>query len=107
MSRARSRRSRTKLLPVPKKGALGKFGYHNIKHMEEKKRHTVLNKAIKREGYRKVIGHLTLVANYTYRSDPATHAILKRDQEWVSGLYKIYKTRHNLKTMVRSRSKRK
>lgn len=83
----RSRTGKLKILPTPHRGAMGKFGYHNVKFMPESTRHRVLKRAIRAEGHRKVIGHLVLIANYTYKSDPALHAILKSDQQWVSQLY--------------------
>jgi len=97
-----------KILPVPEKGALGRYGYHGVKYMTEAKRHTALKRAIKAYGHRKVIGHLVLVANYSHRTDPAVYAIFKRDQEWVSGKYKQYKSKtrsKNRKSKSKTRSK--
>ena len=90
--RSMSRRT----LPIPKHGMLAKYGYHGVKFMPEEKRHTALKRAIKGDGYRKTIGHLVLIANYTSHSDPAAYAIFKRDQEWVSMKYKNFKLKHNL-----------
>ena len=82
------------ILPLPERGALGRWGYHNIKRLTEEKRHQILRQAIREHGYRKTIGHLTLLANYTHRTDPAVYALFKRDQEWVSRQYVDFKARH-------------
>ena len=81
-------------LPIPHKGFLGQYGYQGVKLMPESKRHQALKRAIKGDGFRKTIGHLVLIANFTSRSDPAAYAIFKRDQEWVSMLYKKFKLNH-------------
>ena len=89
MTRKSSKKRRT--LPVPHQGMLGRYGYHGVKFMPEIDRHRALKRAIKGDGYRKTIGHLVLISNYTSRSDPAAYAIFKRDQEWVSMMYKKFK----------------
>ena len=86
---AKFRKSR---LPTPHKGMLGQYGYHDVKFMTEVSRHRALKRAIRGEGFRKTIGHLVLISNYTSRSDPAAYAIFKRDQEWVSMMYKKFKS---------------
>ena len=90
----RQRQSRRSKLPIPHRGFLGQYGYHGVKYMPEAARHRALKRAIKGDGYRKTIGHLVLIANFTSRSDPAAYAIFKRDQEWVSMLYKKFKLNH-------------
>lgn len=101
---ARSKRSRSSMvkrknksrrpmvrLPQPHKGLLTQFGYHNVKFLPEMQRRRKLRRAILELGDVPVIRHLTLVANFSHRSDPAAYAIFKRDQEWVSQQYKKQK----------------
>ena len=85
-----------KLLPIPKPGGLGKYGYRNIMGkkdkngkyvklpMTQKQRRTALARAIRIEGPRPVIGHLVLITNYNHRTNPKVAALFRKDQQWVS-----------------------
>jgi hypothetical protein len=70
---------------------LSQFGYHDVKTLPVCVRQQYLRRAIKSLGFVPVIRHLTLVANFTHRSDPAAHAIFQNDQRWVSQVYKYMK----------------
>ena len=85
-----------KILPLPERGVLSRHAYHDVKSLPEERRHQALKRAVKESGHRKTIGHLVLIANYTSRSDPAAFAIFKRDQEWLSNVYRDYKAKHGV-----------
>jgi len=72
-----------KTLPVPKPGALGKYGYSNVKSMSAKDRRQALTKAVKKEGYAPIVRRLNLLANYVKVSDPAFHKLLRSDMKWI------------------------
>lgn len=100
-----------KILPIPERGVLSRYGYANVKDLPDQKRRAALKRAIDAYGHRKVIGHLVLIANYTRISDPSAYAIFKGDQEHVSRLYKELKSkskstrRSSLRSRSRSRSR--
>ena len=82
-----------KVLPKPVKGALGKYGYANIKHMPATKRRTSLTNAVKTEGYAPIIRRLNLIANYNKNSDPKAHTVIRSDIAWIQGhLYSYSKS---------------
>lgn len=85
---------RPNILPVPERGVLSRFGYEGVKDTSDVQRHTALRRAIDAYGFRKTIGHLVLIANFTRRSDPAAYAIFHNDQQFVSDWYKKYKRSH-------------
>lgn len=94
-----------KILPIPERGVLSRYGYANVKDMPDQKRRVALKRAIEAYGHRKVIGHLVLIANYTRISDPSAYAIFKGDQEHVSRLYKELKSKSKSTRRSSSRSK--
>lgn len=96
-----------RILPAPERGVLSESGYHHIKTLPEPKRHRLLRRALREHGYRKVIGHLTLLANYNHRTDPAAYAILKGDQQWVSRAYEKYKSRYGVQPYLSKAAKRR
>lgn len=93
-----------KTLPIPQRGVLSQFGYHGVKDIPDQKRHAALKRAVDAYGYRKTIGHLVLIANFTRNSDPAAYAIFKNDQQFLSNLYKNYKSRHGVQKTSKKRS---
>lgn len=95
-----------KILPIPERGVLSRFGYMNVKDTPEEKRHAALKRAINEYGHRKTIGHLVLISNLVHRSDPAAYAIFKRDQEWISAMYQDYKAKHGMGLIVSSKKSR-
>lgn len=72
-----------KVLPKPKKGGLGKYGYHNIKTTGTAKRRAALTSAVKDEGYAPIVRRLNLIANYNKNSDPRVHALMRSDMAWM------------------------
>lgn len=96
-----------KTLPIPERGVLSRFGYEGVKDIPDFKRQSALRKAIDAYGYRKTIGHLVLIANFTRRSDPAAYAIFRNDQKFVSDLYAKYKSRHGKEHYVSKSQKRR
>lgn len=88
-----------KTLPIPERGVLSQFGYSGVKDIPDYKRHSALKRAVDAYGYRKTIGHLVLIANFTRNSDPAAYAIFKNDQQYLSNLYKKYKSRHGVESL--------
>lgn len=70
---------RRKLLPKPKKGALGKW----LKESSVESRHKALKKVVNKRGCRKVISSLTLLRNLT--QDPGTKKLAKQDAKWIRG----------------------
>lgn len=72
-----------KVLPKPRKGKLGAFGYSKVKSLSVAERHAALKKAVKYYGRDSVIGSLTLVANYNKKTNPRTAAIFRSDAKWV------------------------
>lgn len=88
---ASSSRSRV-LLPKLRKNLLTRYGYHNVQDMSESSRHAALRKAIKGEGYPKVIRQL--VAVEVYGKGTSAGSIFAKDREWVSEQYRKYKETH-------------
>lgn len=72
-----------KVLPIPKKGSLGKYSYGNIKHTAAGTRRKALKVAVESEGYAPIIRRLNLLANYTKVSDPETYKIMRADMAWI------------------------
>lgn len=72
---------------VLEKGALGKFGYHNVNKMSNEERHKALMKAVDATSFTETIRRLVAVANLTSRNNPRISKIFKNDQEWLSKKY--------------------
>ena len=79
-----------KLITIIEKNILGKYGYHNIKELSERKRHIYLHNAIKDNKplsiYRRVIALSTLNKN----KDPKLYKRLREDADWIK-VQKEYK----------------
>lgn len=79
---------------------LSHHGYEDVKDLSLSARHNALKKTIKdvakkhgeKNGYLYVIRALIARANLTKRTIPETSVLFKKDQEWVSELYKKFKT---------------
>lgn len=72
-----------KVLPVPRKGGLGNYGYHNVKSTVAANRRASLTKAVKAEGYAPIVRRLNLISNYNKNSDPRSHKIMRSDMAWM------------------------
>ncbi len=72
-----------KVLPVPVKGNLTKYGYFKVKNTTAKVRRAALLKGVKDAGYATIIRRVNLVANYNKRSDPKVHQIMRNDIAWM------------------------
>lgn len=68
-----------KVLPKLKQGGLGKYGLKNLESMKVSERMEKYEKAIKKEGYADIVGRLNVLANYTKRSNPKFHDLVKKD----------------------------
>ncbi len=75
--------ARKKVLPVPVKGNLTKFGYFDVKNTTAKVRRAALLKAVKAAGYATIVRRVNLVANYNKLSDPKVHRIMRSDMAWM------------------------
>jgi hypothetical protein len=82
------------ILPRPTPGLLTQYGYSHIKSLTKSERRHALRKAIKVHGHNKIIKHLNLIANYIHRTNPTVYKLFKRDQRWISKMYK--KSKKNL-----------
>lgn len=88
--------TKTRIVILPNKnGDLKNFGYQNILKMNIKDRQNALKKAIIKKGHRYVIQHLTAIANLTHRTMPKFSERIKKDRDFVSNLYKKYKSHKN------------
>lgn len=76
-----------KVLPKPKRGTLGKYGYASVKKLSVAERRSALRQAVKAYGPNVVISKLTLVRNFNKNTDPRASAIFKRDAQWVHAEY--------------------
>jgi len=76
-----------RVLPKLEKGALAKYGYHDVKHMTAKARHAALKKAIAKKGVRKTYGHVVVAATYVKRLSPSAYKVLRRDVKWLHKKY--------------------
>lgn len=106
--RSKSKRSRSpRVLPIPVRGRLSRFGYFDVKDTPDKLRHRALKRAIKAYGHVPTIRHLVLIANYTRNSDPSAYAIFKSDQEWISHQYVKVKSKSRKSKSKKQKSKSK
>jgi hypothetical protein len=70
-----------KVLPKLKKGALSKYGLHNLEDMTIENRMKGYEKAIKVEGYAPLVARLNVLAIYTKNSNPSFHKLIKNDMK--------------------------
>lgn len=70
-----------KVLPKPRKNALGKYGYTLSKLAGD--RRVALRKAVDTESYATIIRRINLIANYTKNSDPKSHRKYRLDIAWI------------------------
>lgn len=82
-------------IPERDKDLLQKYGYDTS--LPEEKRHEALRKAAREVGHVRVIRYLNGLANLQVRTSPRISAILRADQQYISGLYEKAKERENKK----------
>jgi hypothetical protein len=70
-----------KVLPKLKEGALAKYGLHDLEHMTVTDRMKGYEKAVKAEGYASLVARLNVLANYTKKSNPKFHKLVRADME--------------------------
>nr|QBK88212.1 MAG: hypothetical protein LCMAC202_05740 [Marseillevirus LCMAC202] len=75
--------ARKKVLPVPVKGNLSKYGYFDVKNTTPKVRRAALLKAVKAAGYATIVRRVNLIANYNKLSKPEVHEIMRSDMDWM------------------------
>ena len=68
-----------RVLPKLKPDGLGKYGLKNLEKMKVSSRMKSYEKAIKAEGYAPIVRRLNVLANYTKRSNPKFHKLIKSD----------------------------
>jgi len=71
------------ILPKPKKGALGKFGYKDVAKMGVVARRNALRKAIAAYGATSVGRKLRLVQTFNRKTNPKVAKIFGADADWV------------------------
>lgn len=76
-----------KVLPKLEKNVLGKYGYHDVKHMSSVERHDALKKAVKAKGVRKTYGHIIVAASYVKNTSPSTYKKMRSDVKWMHKKY--------------------
>ena len=97
--------ARRRVLPKPIKGALGQYGYTNIKRTPATVRRQALTKAVKDAGYATIMQRVNLVATYNKNSQPEVHRRMKSDITWMRRhLGPVYSAAAE-KTRNRSRSR--
>jgi hypothetical protein len=67
---------------------LGSYGYENVLKLSIKERRFSLRKCALAYGYDYVIKKLTALSNLTHNTQRRFSNRVKKDQEWVSALYK-------------------
>lgn len=77
-SRRRSKSRSPVKIPIRKIDALGRFGYHDIKHKSALARHRALNAAVRSKGALDVIRRLSALATVTKNTQ------IRADQRYVS-----------------------
>jgi hypothetical protein len=77
-----------KILPIPKKGKLARFGYKGVKKMTLKERRLALIRASMFYGPESVAKMLVLVANFNRRVNPRVAAIFEADARWIRNVAK-------------------
>ena len=70
-------------LPIPVKGALGKYGYSNIAKTLARDRREALLKGVKDTDYATIIRRINLIANYNKNSNPQVFKRIKSDITWM------------------------
>ena len=70
-------------LPIPVKGALGKYGYSNIAKTLARDRREALLKGVKDTDYATIIRRINLIANYNKNSNPEVFKRIKSDITWM------------------------
>lgn len=71
-----------KVLPIPKKGSLGKYGYYNILKTSATKRREAILKGVKDTSYATIIRRINLIANFN-KSNEDLYKRLKSDILWM------------------------
>ena len=70
-----------------KKGELGKYGYHHVKELSKRKRHSSLKKAVEEYGAQKMVKKLGALRTYQKNTSPEISKIFYEDQQWVRKQY--------------------
>lgn len=72
-----------------RKGDLQRFGYTDVVHMSEGRRHLALAVAVKAYGALTIWRKLNAIYVYTRRTSPRSSAIFKADRDWIKSHYGI------------------
>jgi hypothetical protein len=74
------------ILPQPKRGTLGAFGYKDVQKLTVAERHYALAQAVRAYGKTSVGRKLRLVQTFNRRTKPKVAKIFGADADWVRGL---------------------
>ena len=74
------------ILPQPKRGTLGKFGYKDVQKLTVAERHYALARAVRAYGKTSVGRKLRLVQTFNRRTKPKVARIFGADADWVKNL---------------------
>jgi hypothetical protein len=72
-----------------RKGDLSRFGYDDVSHMTQGRRHLALASAVRAYGSLTVWRKLNAVYVYTRNTAPASSVIFKADRDWIKEHYGI------------------
>jgi hypothetical protein len=72
-----------------RKGNLRRFGYTDVRHMSESRRHMALAAAVKVYGSLTVWRKLNAVYIYTKKTSPASSQVFKADRDWIKARFGI------------------
>jgi hypothetical protein len=72
-----------------RKGDLHRFGYTDVAHLSEGRRHLALAAAVKAYGALTVWRKLNAIYVYTRRTSPRSSAIFNADRDWIKTHYGI------------------
>ena len=72
-----------------RQGNLKRFGYTDVRHMSEGRRHLALSQAVRKYGSLTVWRKLNAIYVYTRRTSPSSSAVFKADRDWIATTYGI------------------
>lgn len=72
-----------------RKGDLRRYGYTDVRHMSESRRHMALAAAVKVYGSLTVWRKLNAVYIYTKKTSPASSKVFKADRDWIKARFGI------------------
>lgn len=89
-----------KILPTPDPGHL--YGWKHT--MSAARRHLILVKAVRKDGYATIIRRLNLLRNFTHRTSPSTARAAGADMAWLKAKYRPAGYKPKVKPTARRRA---